>query len=206
MLFRPKGGFFVSRERQFMKKITTKELVVCGLFCAIAYVFTYIGRIIPPFQGFLSLDPKDSIIVIAGFALGPWATITISIIVSLIEAVSNSSTQHIGFIMNVISSVSFAFLPSVLYTRNRKFKTAIIGMIASSAITVLAMLLWNYIVTPFYNGMPREVVASMLLPVFLPFNAIKCAMNTVLVVLLYKPFVKALRYMVLIAPSKKHKK
>jgi riboflavin transporter FmnP len=204
----PKGGFFVSRERQIMntKKITTKDLVVCGLFCAIAYVFTYIGRIIPQFQGFLSLDPKDSIIVIAGFALGPWATIAISIVVAFIESVSNSSTQLIGFIMNVISSVSFAFLPSLLYKKNRKFKTAIIGMLISTLVTVAVMLLWNYLITPVYQGVPRSVVAGMLLPVFLPFNAIKCAMNMVLVILLYKPFVKALRHMVLLNPSKKRKK
>ncbi len=186
-------------------KIKTRDLVVCGLFCAIAYVFTYIGRIIPPYQGFLSLDPKDSIIVIAGFALGPWATICISIVVSFIESISNSSTQLIGFVMNVISSVCFAFIPSLLYKKKRSFKTAIIGMLISSAVTVVAMLLWNYLITPFYQGWPREVIASMLLPVFLPFNAIKCAMNTVLVILLYKPFVKALRHMVLLDPSKKKK-
>ena len=187
-------------------KIKTRDLVVCALFCAIAYVFTYIGRIIPQFQGFLSLDPKDSIIVIAGFALGPWATIAISIVVAFIESVSNSSTQLIGFIMNVISSVSFAFLPSLLYKKNRKFKTAIIGMLISTLVTVAVMLLWNYLITPVYQGVPRSVVAGMLLPVFLPFNAIKCAMNTVLVILLYKPFVKALRHMVLLNPSKKKKK
>ena len=186
-------------------KIKTKDLVVCGLFSAIAYVFTYIGRIIPQFQGFLSLDPKDSIIVIAGFALGPWATIAISIVVAFIESVSNSDTQVIGFIMNVISSVSFSFLPALMYKKNRNFKTAIIGMALSSCITVAAMLLWNYLITPIYQGVPRSVVASMLLPIFLPFNAIKCTMNTVLVILLYKPFVKALRHMVLLNPSKKRK-
>ena len=63
----------------------------------------------------------------------------------------------------------------------------------SSAVTVGAMILWNYLVTPLYMGVPREVVASMILPVFLPFNAIKCGLNTALTLLLYKPCVQAMR-------------
>ena len=102
-------------------KIKTRDLVVCGLFAAIAYLFTFIGRAIPAYQGFLSLDPKDSIIVIAGFALGPWATIAISVVVSFIEAISNSSTQLIGFVMNVLSSVAFSFIPALIYKKRRKF-------------------------------------------------------------------------------------
>ena len=187
-------------------KIKTRDLVVCGLFAAIAYLFTFIGRAIPAYQGFLSLDPKDSIIVIAGFALGPWATIAISVVVSFIEAISNSSTQLIGFVMNVLSSVAFSFIPALIYKKRRKFKAAIIGLLISSCVTIATMLLWNYLITPLYQGWPRETIASMLLPVFLPFNAIKCAMNTALVILLYKPFVRILRHMVLLDPSKKKNK
>ncbi|MBO5338986.1 MAG: ECF transporter S component [Clostridia bacterium] len=187
-------------------KFTTRNIVVCGLFSAIAFILTNIGNLIPiRFAGFLSFDPKDAIIVIAGFALGPLATIIISVAVAFIEAVTISTTQIIGFIMNIISSVSFALIPSLLYKKNRQFKTALIGLGISSVVTIILMLLWNYLITPIYMQIPREAVADMLLPVFLPFNAIKCAMNVVLVVVFYKPFVKALRKMVLLDPSKKKK-
>lgn len=187
-------------------KLTTRNIVVCGLFSAIAFILTNIGNLIPiRFAGFLSFDPKDAIIVIAGFALGPLATIIISIAVAFIEAITISTTQIIGFIMNVISSISFALIPALLYKKNRHFKTALIGLGISSVVTVILMLLWNYLITPIYMKIPREAVTDMLLPVFLPFNAIKCAMNVALVVVFYKPFVKVLRKMVLLDPSKKKK-
>ena len=55
------------------------------------------------------------------------------------------------------------------------------------------MLLWNYLVTPAYMKVPREAVEAMLVPVFLPFNFIKCCLNSALTMLLYKPCVNAMR-------------
>ena len=187
-------------------KLTTRNMVVCGLFSAIAFILTNIGNLIPiRFAGFLSFDPKDAIIVIAGFALGPFATVIISFVVAFIEAITISSTGLIGFVMNLISSISFAIIPAFIYQKRRKFKMALLGLGISSIVTISLMLLWNYIVTPIYMEVPRTAVANMLLPVFLPFNMIKCAINVVLVVVLYKPLVKILRKMVLLDPSKKKK-
>ena len=105
--------------------------------------------------------------------------------------------------MNVISSVCFAFIPAFVYKNRRTFKSALGSLIVSSIITVLVMLLWNYLITPIYMKVPREAVAEMLLPVFLPFNAIKCFVNTFLVAILYKPIVNALRKVKLLPPSKR---
>ena len=55
------------------------------------------------------------------------------------------------------------------------------------------MLLWNYIVTPIYFGMPREAVVSILIPGILPFNLLKCGLNTGLTLFLYKPIVGVFR-------------
>ena len=55
------------------------------------------------------------------------------------------------------------------------------------------MILWNWLVTPIYQGMPRAAIAEMLLPVFLPFNLTKALMNGALTMFLYKPVVVALR-------------
>ncbi|MBQ8545436.1 MAG: ECF transporter S component [Clostridia bacterium] len=188
-------------------KNKTKNLVMIGLFCAIAFVFTNIGHLIPiRFAGFLSFDPKDAIIVIAGFALGPYATIVISVIVALIELLSISTTGIIGFVMNIIASVAFAFVPALVYKTTRTFKSAMVSLLFSSALTVALMLLWNFLITPIYMHVPREAVEGMLLPVFLPFNLIKCVMNTVLVSLLYKPMVKILRRVKLLPPSRRIKR
>ena len=55
------------------------------------------------------------------------------------------------------------------------------------------MLLWNAFLTPLYMGAPRDAVIAMLVPVFLPFNALKGGLNAAITLLLYKPLVKALR-------------
>jgi hypothetical protein len=58
---------------------------------------------------------------------------------------------------------------------------------------IIAMLLWNWLITPLYMGTPRAAVEAMLLPVFLPFNALKAGLNTALILGLYKPLTSALR-------------
>ena len=179
-----------------------RKIAAAGVFCAFAYVLTNLGNLIPiRFAGFLSFDPKDAMIVMAGFALGPWAVVGITLACAFIESVSISTTDYIGFIMNVISSLSFALLPAILYKKNRTFKSAIIGLGISSVMTVISMMLWNAIVTPFYMHVPREMVMKMLIPTFLPFNALKCLINTSLVVFFYKHVMRAMRAAKLIAPK-----
>ena len=68
-----------------------------------------------------------------------------------------------------------------------------IGLISGVIVMTGMMLLWNYLVTPLYMGTPREAVAAMLLPVFLPFNLIKGGINAALTMLIYKPITRALR-------------
>ena len=63
------------------------------------------------------------------------------------------------------------------------------GMLAMTS----SMIVWNYFLTPIFYGMPRSEVAKMLLPIFLPFNIIKSGLNTAFTLIVYKPFVKALR-------------
>ena len=69
-----------------------------------------------------------------------------------------------------------------------------LGLTAGSALMIGAMLLWNYLITPLYmTGTSRADIAAMLIPVFLPFNALKAGLNSAFVLALYKPLVGALR-------------
>ena len=78
---------------------------------------------------------------------------------------------------------------------------AVIGLILGVISLVIVMLLWNYLITPIYQKMPREAIVDLLLPVFLPFNAVKGGMNLAATLLLYKPVVTALRRAKLIPES-----
>ena len=95
--------------------------------------------------------------------------------------------------MNFLSSAVFVGVASVIYYRKKTMSRAVAGLIAAVLSMTAVMLLWNYIVTPMYMGVPREQVVGMLLPLLLPFNLIKAALNAALVLLLYKGAATALR-------------
>ena len=168
-------------------------MVTLGMLVAIAFVAKLISNIFPMVAGFLSFDLKDVIIVIGGFMMGPVAAVLISVVVSFVEMVTISTTGPIGFIMNVLASCSFAVVASVIYHRNRKMSGAIAGLIAGVLTMTAVMILWNWLITPLYMGVPREVVTKMLIPTFLPFNLVKGGINATLAMIIYKPVVMALR-------------
>lgn len=161
------------------------------MLCAIAYVMVVVGRI--PVVLFLKYDPKDIIITLGGLIWGPMTSLIVSVIVSLIEMVTISENGPIGLIMNIVSSCSFACTASVIYKKKRTLSGAVIGLVAGSLTMVVVMLLWNYLITPIYMGYPREAVAELLIPAFLPFNLLKAGLNAGFTFLLYKPITMALR-------------
>ena len=170
-----------------------------GMLAAIAYVVMLVGRI--PVVLFLKYDPKDVIIAIGGFMFGPMSAFIISLVVSLVEFATASDTGIIGLIMNVLSTCSFVCVGAAIYKKRRTIQSALVGLIIGCVFMTGVMLLWNYLITPIYMGYPRETVAEMLLPAFLPFNLLKGGLNTALTMLLYKPVVTALRRAGLVPPS-----
>lgn len=117
----------------------------------------------------------------------------LSVVVSFLEMVTISSTGIIGCVMNILSTWGFACVATLIYKRVHTLKGAIIGLAAGCLTATALMLLWNYLITPLYMGLAREAVVEMLLPIFLPYNLLKCAMNAALTMLIYKPLVTALR-------------
>ena len=174
-------------------RFSAKTVATIGMLCAIAFVAKLISNVFPTVAGFLSFDLKDVIIVIAGFMMGPMTAAVVTLIVSLIEMLTISSTGPIGLIMNVLASCSFACVAAVIYRRDHSMKGAVAGLISGVVCMTVLMLLWNWLITPIYMKVPREVVVSMLLPTFLPFNLVKGGINATLAMLLYKPIVTALR-------------
>ena len=170
-----------------------RTVAAIGMLSAVAFAAKLVSTVFPTVAGFLSFDLKDVVITIGGFLLGPLAAAIISLLVSLIEAVTVSSTGPIGLVMNVLASCTFACVAAVLYRRRHTLRGAIAGLLLGIFGMTAVMLLWNWLITPLYMGVPRSVVVGMLLPVFLPFNLVKGGINAALVMLLYKPVVTALR-------------
>lgn len=175
---------------------STRQIACMAMLCTVAYLVMYLSKVIfAPIQvaGFLTFDLKDVVIAIGGFLFGPVSAFVVSVVVSLIEMVTVSGTGPVGLLMNVLSTVAFVCPAAFLYRRRHQVSGAVAGLVLGGIIMTVAMLLWNYLITPLYMNVPRGKVVEMLFPIFLPFNLIKAAMNGALTMVLYKPVVTALR-------------
>ena len=168
-----------------------KMLCIMAMLTAMAIAADFFLRV-PEIGGFLTYEPKDVIITIGAFIYNPIAGLIMSLVTCLVE-MTISKTGPIGLLMNFLSSATFVGVASVIYYRKKTMLRAVIGLVAGSAAMIAVMLLWNYIITPIYMQVSREAVVEMILPLLLPFNAIKAGLNSALVLLLYKPLVTALR-------------
>lgn len=183
-------------------KLDTRTTVTLAMLTALAYAVMWASKLIPVnILGFLTFDLKDTVVCIAGFLFGPLHAAGISLVVSLVEMVTVSGTGPWGLLMNVLSTCSLVCTAALFYRRRRNMTGAVLGLISGVLLMTAVMLLWNYLITPIYMGMPRAAVSELLIPYFLPFNLIKGGINATLTILVYKPVVTALRSARLAPPS-----
>lgn len=161
------------------------------MLAALSFLAVALIRI--PVILFLSYEPKDVIITIGAFLFGPLAGAAISLVVSFVEMVFISTTGPIGLLMNFLSTCAFSCTAAYVYKKKHTLFGAVTGLVSGVAVMVAVMLLWNYIITPFYMGVTREAVKELLIPAILPFNLLKAGINAALTMLLYKPVGAALR-------------
>jgi len=168
----------------------TRTLVAVGVFCALAYVCCVLFH----FKvGFLSFDLKDAVMTVAAMLFGPVYGLAMSIVVSTIESITIGTTEFYGYIMDILSSVSFICVGSFIYSRKRNMVGALLGMTSSVVVMTAVMMGANLLITPFYMGVSSADVAAMIPTLLLPFNLTKAVFNASLVFLLYKPIANALR-------------
>ena len=175
-----------------MKKqqiVHIKKITATAMFCALAFALTYVK--IPVM--FLSLEIKDSVIVLCTLLFGPLYGLAVAILVPLLELISHSTTGVYGLLMNVLSSVTFSMVTGLIYRYKRNFKGAIWGLVSGVTAVTAVMLLANLLITPYYMHVPTGEVAAMIPRILLPFNLVKATLNGAIVLLLYKPMSDVLK-------------
>ena len=165
-----------------------KKLVALAVFAALAYAVHFIH--IP--VSFLNLDFKDVVMTVAGMYFGPISGIAVAVIVPLLEF-PTSETGVYGLIMNLLSSVTFVGIASLIYRFKRTLSGAVIGLSAAALSMTAVMMVANLYVTPYYMGVPRTMVVDLIPKLLLPFNAIKSILNAALTLCLYKPMTSILK-------------
>lgn len=175
-------------ERNAVQKI--KKITAVAMFCALSYVCMLVIKI--PVQ-FLTLDVKDSLIILCALLFGPISGIAIAVIVPLLEMITISGTGVYGFLMNMLSSVVFSATTGVIYRYKKSMSGAIIGLVSGVFAVTAVMLLANLWITPYYLGGTTQQVAAMIPKILLPFNLIKAILNAAIVLLFYKPLSNILK-------------
>ena len=181
-----------------MKKMSlVKKITITAMFIALSYVLTFVFHHLQlaPFPGvsFLTYDPKDILICIAGFILGPWYALGISVGVSFIEMITISNTGIYGFIMNIVSTSAFVIPACVVYKSKKSFVGALLSLAVGFISSVAVMAIWNIIITPIYMSIDREILIKNFLLYIVLFNVMKTGLNVAAVLLFYKPIISALR-------------
>ena len=172
----------------------TKTLIVLAMITAIAFILAWLVRFpVLPGGPPLRYDPKDVVIVIAGFMFGPLAAFIVTVVVSVLQFLTVSATGWVGLVMNIVSGTAFAVTASFIYSKKRTLSGAVMGLIAGTILMTIVMMLWNLILTPIFMGWPREAVVALLIPFFMPFNLFCGIVNSTLIMLIYKPLGSALR-------------
>jgi riboflavin transporter len=165
----------------------TAKLAKMAMLCAISVVLMLLIRIPFPPAPFLVYDPADIPIIISGFAFGPLAAFAMTAVVSFIQAFILGGDGLIGFFMHLVATGSFVLVAGLIYRKHKSKKMAIVGLFCGGIVMTLTMMGWNLLITPMFLGVSRDAVLGMLLPIIMPFNLIKAAINSVITFFVYKP-------------------
>jgi riboflavin transporter len=184
---------------------SSKFIAKVAIMGTLAFVVMFFDFPIPIAPAFYKIDFSEVIVLITGFALGPFAAVISELIkVILFFLVKGSMTGGVGEVANFLVGVAFVLPAVLIYQKHKSVKSAIIGLIVGTISLCVAGLLLNYyVLIPTYGAimqLPIQVFIDMgaqINPlikdlwtfVFLattPFNLVKGVAVSVITMLLYK--------------------
>ena len=175
-----------------MQDTSTRRLATLAILAAAAIVLCLLVRFpIFPSAPWLEYDAGDIPLIFSAFLYGPWWGLAVTAVACVIQGLTVSAgSGWIGIVMHLCATGALVIVAGLIYRKAPK--RSLIAMIVGAAVAIVLMIPLNLIFTPLY-GTPVEAVKQMLLPVILPFNAIKFGVNAVVAWVLYKPLQRFLK-------------
>ena len=194
------------------KKLTVRQMTLIGIMSSISVILYYfIKTPLPFFPPWLDLQVSEIPALITGFAYGPYAGVLV-ILVRFVIKLPATITVGVGELADLILSSTLVLLSSIIYSKKRTLKGALLGTIIGVGVcTVLSIFVNWFILIPAYVNIahfPLPALANMLngevqklfnititpenfmfyylLIGVLPFNFIRYVVVAVLTFLLYK--------------------
>ena len=170
------------------KMATIRRIAFLGMFSAISIILVYMLHIpLFPMASFLEYDMADVPIILATFLYGPTAGLLMTVVVSVVQGLTVSAQSGlIGILMHIFATGCYVLVAGNLYRRHKTVKGELAALSAGAGTMIVAMILWNMLLTPIFMGAPFEAVMKLMIPAIIPFNIIKAGVNSVIAYFVFK--------------------
>ena len=187
------------------KTLKTRDLTVIAMLGAICCVLMHIDFPLPFMPPFMNFDLCGLVELIGGFAMGPLQAFFIIVVKLLLKLGTEGTTSAFtGELQNLMLSCAYVLPPVILYHRNKTKRTAVIGMTTGTIFCSIVAVFTNlFIIIPFYMTLMGQEMGYFIqmcaeanpmvqnaatLAIFgiVPFNLIKCSINSLGAMVLYK--------------------
>ena len=174
-------------------KTQLRHLATRALLTATSIVLFLVFRTpIFPAVPFLVYEAADVGLMVAGFALGPWAGLVCTAVVCVLQAPLHPEGGWFGAVMHFISSGALVGVSSMIYSRFKSREGAYWALLAGTVAMVGVMIPANLILTPRFYHIPTSAVVG-LLGWIVAFNAVKAGINAAITAAIYKPLSRLIK-------------
>lgn len=195
------------------KILTTRKIVIIGVFSAISFALMLIEVAVPFAPSFYKIDLGDLPALIGAFAFGPMVGVLIEFIKILLNLIfQGTTTAFVGELANFIVGCSFVLPASIVYAFKKTRRNAIIATIVGTICITICGTVFNavYLLPAFaaLYGMPLEAligmgteinsaitdVTSFVIICVAPLNLLKGSIVSVITILIYKQLSPILKF------------
>ena len=187
-----------------MKKNNIAYIAKIAVLGAVSAILMLLEFPLPFAPEFYKLDLSESIVLIAGFSMGPLAAVLTEFVKILLNLLINGTiTAGVGELANFCIGVAFVLPAALIYKYKKTFMTALAGMLVGSvSLLIIGALINYYIMIPAYSKfiIPMETIINMGNAVnpeidslwtlvrfaTIPFNLLKGAICSLIATLIYK--------------------
>ena len=184
-------------------RMSVQTIAKISILGALAFLVMMFEIPLPFAPEFYKLGFDEVIVLIGGFALGPWAAVCIEALkIALNLIIGGTITMGVGELTNFLIGLSFVLPATIIYQREKTRKHALIGLIAGTiCMTILGGLLNYFVMLPAYSyfmNLPLDRIfghavnpninglLALVLMATTPFNLLKGILCSVIVFLSYK--------------------
>ena len=161
-----------------------RELVTLAIFCAMGMALSFIQIPIFPPAPYLQYDPSGIVTLSVALMFGPAAGLVVQVISWLPKLIMSP----LGTLLTLVAMTGMVLVVGLIYKKMHNIRGAVVSLVVGAVVFIALAIAMNFVITPIYTpGVTVEAVAGIVLPILLPFNIIKCAINVAATLLIYKP-------------------